>query len=74
MLYVIAGEKKQLSLSVEFKSLGWLVYFMCSLEVLGGSLFELGVICVDNLVQVMYLTEVTTLSGTHHGLGHGELL
>ena len=83
MLDVVARVEKQLTFTVEFNGLAWLVDAIGALEVFVGTLRELGLRRVNDLVQVVDLAEVARLEGAHHGtltggeeegLGHQGLL
>ena len=67
MLDVVARVEKQLTLTVEFNGLAGLVDAIGALEVLVGTLGELGLGRVNDLVQVVDLAEVARLVGSHHG-------
>ena len=54
---VVATPKEQLSLTVELKGLGWLVDLISSFQILGGSLGQFGLGSVDDLMEVVHLTE-----------------
>ena len=73
MLDVIARVKKKLTLAIEFNGLARLVDTIGALEVLLSTLGELSLISVNNLVQVVDLTELASRVGTHDGtLARGE--
>jgi hypothetical protein len=64
LLNVVAREKQKLALSVKGDSLAGFVNFVCALEILFGTLGQLSLSGVDDLVQVVNLTEITHL-GAH---------
>ena len=65
VLDVVAREQKQFSLSVEFKSLRWLVHLVSSLQILVCTLGQLSLVCVNNLMQVVHLSERSGRILTH---------
>jgi hypothetical protein len=61
VLDVVTRVDQHLTLSIELKRVAWLVYFFCPLKVFGATLCELGLGGVDDLVQVVDLSEPTAL-------------
>ena len=61
VFYVIARVQKEFTIAVEFKSLRWLVNFVCSLEILSGTLSKLSLCCPDDFVEVLNLAEAALL-------------
>jgi len=61
VFYVIARVQKELTIAVEFKSLRWLVDFVCSLQILSGTLSKLSLCCPNDFVEVLDLTEAALL-------------
>ena len=61
MLDVVARVKQQLTLSIKLKRVAGLIYFFCPLEVFGATLGELSLGGVNDLVQVVDLSEATAL-------------
>ena len=66
VLNIVTAPQKKLTFSVELKGLRWLIYFISSLKIFSCSLFKLGVGSVHNLMEVVYLTEMTRWGGTKH--------
>ena len=65
MLDVVARVEQQLTLSVEFNCLRWLVDTIGALKVFLGTLGQLSLRRVHNLVQIVNLTELALGVGTH---------
>jgi len=61
VLDVVARVKQHLTLSIKLKRLAWLIYFFCPLEVFSATLGELSLSGVNDLVQVVDLSEATLL-------------
>ena len=66
VLDIITRPKEHLTLAIELKSLRRLIDFVSSLQILLGTLFDLSVSRIDDLVQVMHLAEVALLLHWHH--------
>ena len=66
MLDIVARVEEKFTLTVKLNSLAGFVDAISSLQVFLGTLGQLSLICVDDLVQIVNLTEVTRLVGSHH--------
>lgn len=66
VLDVVAGVEEQFTLTVEFDRLAWLVDTISAFEVLFRSLGQLALRSVNDLVQVVDLTEITRWLHAHH--------
>lgn len=65
MLDVVAGVDQQFSIPVELNSLRWLVHLVRPFKILGSSLSELSLGCVNNLMQVLSLSKISLLLLDH---------
>ena len=59
MFNVVTRVKEHFSLSVELKCVTWLIHFLSALKILLGTLRKFSLGCVNNLVQIVNLSEVT---------------
>jgi hypothetical protein len=71
---VVTRVEQKLTLAVELDRLGRLVDLVGALKVLGGTLGEFDLRRVDDLVEIVYLSEVTHLRCGHQSLSLRHLL
>ena len=59
VLDVIAGVQKELTITIEFKGLRWLVHFIRAFKVLSSTLSKFSLCSPNDLVEILNLTEAS---------------
>ena len=70
MFHVIARPKKKFSLSVELQGLRWFIHLIGSLQILCSSLGQLSLSSINDLVEIMNLSESSYALSAKKELAH----